>query len=179
MRVSCFLLFLLIVVASVPVPVARAQDGPDDLKDGYMGRYNYAAQRLVALAEAIPEEAYSWSPGEGVMSVERVFMHIIRYNYFYPASSLGIEAPEGIEVATLEERTGKATVLEHLAPSLDHVRTVIGQLSEDDLRRGVPLYGRNTEAWNVLHQLQVHMGEHLGQLIAYARMNGVVPPWSQ
>ena len=178
MRTRC--LFALAIIASlVLTPAVHAQQTPDDLKMGFMGRYHYAAQRLVALAEAIPEDKFAWSPGEGVMSIERVFMHIIRYNYYYPASSLGIAAPDEIDVPNLETLTGKATVRDHLQPSLDHVRQVLAQMSEEDLSRSVGLYGRDTQAWNVLLQLQVHMGEHLGQLIAYARMNEIVPPWSQ
>ena len=173
-------LFALALVASlVLAPAVYAQHPPTDLRDGFLTRYNYAAQRLVALAKAMPEDKFAWSPGEGVMSVERVFMHIIRYNYYYPESSLGVAAPEGIDVPNLESLTGKAVVLEHLKPSLDHVREVLAAMSEEDLSRSVGLYGRDTEAWNVLLQLQVHMGEHLGQLIAYARMNEVVPPWSR
>jgi len=56
---------------------------------------------------------------------------------------------------------------------------VVAHLSEADLSQSVVLYGRDTEAWNVLLQLQVHMAEHLVQLIAYARMNEIVPPWSK
>ena len=178
MRILCTC--ALVLVASMAIaPAVTAQKTPADLRDGFLGRYEYAARRLVSLAEAVPAEKYAWSPGEGVMSIERVFMHIIRYNYYYPASSLGVAAPEGLDVPNLEMLTGKATVLDHLSPSLDHVRQVLAQMSEDDLRESVVLYGRDTEAWNVWHQLQVHMGEHLGQLIAYARMNGIVPPWSR
>ncbi len=178
MRIHCK--FALALMASLVIALAvHAQNTPADLKDGFKGRYHYAAQRLVSLAEAIPEDKFAWSPGEGVMSIERVFMHIIRYNYYYPASSLGIEAPDGIDVPNLETLTGKVVVLDHLRPSLDHVSEVLAHMSEADLSRSVVLYGRDTEAWNVLLQLQVHMGEHLGQLIAYARMNEIVPPWSK
>lgn len=170
---------LLLAVSWILAPATHAQQTPDDLKDGFLGRYNYAAQRLIRLAEALPADKFSWSPGEGVMSVEHVFMHIIRYNYYYPARNLGIPAPAGIDVENLESLTGKATVLEYLEASLDHVREVLAPMTEADLREGVSLYGRNTEAWNVFLQLQVHMGEHLGQLIAYTRMNGIVPPWSR
>ena len=178
MRIHCTVALAFITVFAAPSTV-HAQDASPDLKAGFLIRYNYAAHRLIQLAEAIPEDKFAWSPGEGVMSVERVFMHIIRYNYYYPASSLGIAAPAGIDVANLESLTGKATVLDHLQASLDHVRDLVKPMSEADLGRRVTLYGQETAAWNVLHQLQVHLGEHLGQLIAYARMNDVVPPWSQ
>jgi len=177
MRISClFILMLLLALAFTPATQAR--QAPDGLEEGFLGRYNYMAQRLVALADALPEDKFSWSPAEGVMSMERVFMHIIHYNYSYPATSLGIPAPDGIDVDNLEAMTGKASVQAHLSNSLEHVRQVLAQLSEEDLKASVELYGRKTQAWNVLLQLQTHMGEHLGQLIAYTRMNGVVPPWS-
>lgn len=174
-----FIFALALLASWAVVPVVEAQDAAPDLKEAFLTRYNYAAYRLVQLAEAMPEDKFAWSPGEGVMSVERVFMHIIRYNYYYPASSLGIAAPDGLDGEHVEMRTGKATVLNHLQASLDHVRDLAEPMSEADLNRRVTLYGRETAAWNVLHQLQVHMGEHLGQLIAYARMNDVVPPWSR
>ncbi len=178
MRTLC--LFTLVLMASLALaPVASAQKPPADMREGFLIRYNYMAYRLAALAEAIPEDKFAWSPGEGVMTVEHVFMHIIRYNYLYPATSLGVDAPEGIDYENLESLTGKDTVLGHLKPSLDHVRAVLAEMSEEDLSEIVVLYGRDTEAWNVFLQLQTHMGEHLGQLIAYARMNQVVPPWSQ
>ena len=74
MRTLCK--FALALIASLVIaPAVQAQNTPADLKDGFKGRYHYAAQRLVALAEAIPEDKFAWSPGEGVMSIERVFMH--------------------------------------------------------------------------------------------------------
>jgi uncharacterized damage-inducible protein DinB len=156
-----------------------AQDAPADFRDEFLGQFNYSAQRMLALAEAMPAETFAWSPGEGVMSVEQVYMHIARYNYYYPESSLGIAAPEGVDVANMEEITGKDAVIGHLERSLDHVRDLVRKMPEEALSRSVRLYGRDVQAWAVLFQLQAHMNEHVGQSIAYARMNGVVPPWSR
>ncbi len=62
---------------------------------------------------------------------------------------------------------------------MDHVRGVVDGMSDADLAGPVELYGREVAGWAVLLQLITHMNEHLGQEIAYARMNGVVPPWSR
>lgn len=171
-------LFLILLLGATLVQSVNAQ-APLNFRGEFMGQFNYSANRILALAEAMPADKYSWSPGEGVMSVERVYMHIARYNYYYPESSLGIAAPEGLEVATMEEITGKEAVVEHLRNSLAHVKELAKGMSEEDLSKEAELYGRNVQAWSVLLQLVAHMNEHVGQSIAYARMNGVVPPWSK
>ena len=176
MRYLRFHIFILSLLMALPV---SAQETPGGLEEAYLGRYNYAANRLVRLAEAIPEDVYAWKPNEGGMTVERVFMHIARYNYLYPEYNLGIPSPADINLDELESMTGKETVLKYLKPSLDYARQVFIDMPEEDRQEIVELYGNDTQAWNVFFQLQVHMAEHLGQLMAYSRMNDIVPPWSR
>lgn len=164
--------------ALAPTP-AHAQDTPD-FRAEFQGQFEASARKLVALSEAMPAESYSWSPMEGVMSVSRVYMHIARYNYMYPDLNLGIEAPKGVDYRSFEEgMSGKDKVVPILAASMDHVRAVVDGMSDDDLAAPVELYGRQVASWAVLLQLVTHMNEHLGQSIAYARMNRIVPPWSR
>ena len=69
----------------------------------------------------------------------------------------------------------------HLAqPPAEHVELAreVAALTERDLSRMTRLYGREVPGWAVLFQLVSHMNEHVGQSVAYARANGVVPPWS-
>ena len=176
MRYSVLNMTAVLWLFAIPV---TAQETPGGLEEAYLGRYNYAANRLVQLAEALPEDVFSWKPNESGMTVEHVFMHIARYNYLYPESNLGIASPADIDLDKLESMTGKQAVLKHLKPSLDHARKVLVEMPEKDRVELVELYGNDTQAWNVFFQLQVHMAEHLGQLMAYSRMNGIVPPWSR
>jgi len=98
----------------------------------------------------------------------------------YPDMYLGVEAPARVDHASLEERvTTKDEAVRILAASMDHVRGVMDSMSDADLAKPTELYGREVESWAVLLQLLTHMNEHLGQAIAYARMNRVVPPWSR
>ncbi len=158
---------------------AHAQDTPD-FRAEFMGQFEASARKLVALSEAMPADSYAWSPMEGTMSVARVYRHIARYNYMYPHLSLGIEPPQGVDYRTMEEGgPDKDEVASMLAASMDHVREAVAGMSDADLAAPVELYGRSVAAWAVLLQLVTHMNEHLGQSIAYARMNGVVPPWSR
>src|SRR5688572_18566380 len=158
---------------------SAASSTPPGFRAEILGQFESSMSKFVALARAMPAEKYSWAPGEGVMPVARVYGHVARYNYYYPASSMGVAAPVGLGLDSLEKMTRKADIVALLEASAAHVRTAVGQMSEAQLAKPTTLYGRTVPQWAVLLQLVAHMNEHLGQSIAYARSNGVVPPWSQ
>lgn len=169
----------LMMAALLAPPDARAQSAPADYRDEFLDHFERSSSKVLMLSEAMPENLYAWSPGEGVMSVERVYAHIARYNYMYLADNLGIPAPEGMDVSELESTTGKGDVRELLRASVRHVRDHASRMTGEDLTRQVELYGERVPGWAVLFQLLAHMNEHVGQSVAYARVNGVVPPWSR
>lgn len=153
--------------------------GPLDYRDEALRHFEQSSRKMVLLSEAVPAELYDWSPGEGVMSVARVYAHIARYNYLYLTENLEIPAPPDVAWQELESLTDRAAVREALLASIEHVRRSVSAMEEEDLTRTVSLYGRDVPGWSVLFQLVAHMNEHVGQSIAYARMNGIVPPWSR
>jgi len=159
---------------------AAAQHAPAGFLEEFEGQFGASADKLVALARAMPESTFEWSPGEGVASVARVYMHIARYNYMYPDENLGLEPPVSAEEYSRweEEVTDKDEVVAILEASMQYVREVSEGMAVGGLDDRTRLYGREVGSWAVLLQLVTHMNEHLGQSIAYARMNGVVPPWS-
>lgn len=156
-----------------------AQTAPSDFRDEFLMQLDYSGDRLVSLAEATPDERFTWSPGDGVMSIAQVYMHIARYNYYYPETALGIAAPVGLDLDELESTMDKAQVIEILNRSFDHVRKAVRAMPESTLSEPTTLYGREIQGWGVLLQLLAHMNEHVGQSIAYARMNEITPPWSR
>ena len=117
-------------------------------------------------------------PAASVMSVAKVYAHVAHYNYLYPSTAMQIALPAGIRLDTLESVAAKAAVVALLKRSGEHVKQAVELMPESQLAFQTQLYGRNVQQWAVLLQLLAHMNEHLGQSIAYARMNGVVPPWS-
>jgi uncharacterized damage-inducible protein DinB len=149
------------------------------VRDELVRHFETSMGKFIALANAMPAERYSWSPGEGVMEVGQVYMHVAHYNYLYPSQSLGGELPDGVDMEAMEAVRDKEAVLRALQDSRDWVREVVGGLTAADLSQDTRLYGRDVPGWAVLVQLVSHMNEHLGQSIAYARMNGIVPPWSR
>lgn len=165
-------------VVAVSVVPASAQSAPTDYRDEFLDHFGRSSNKMTQLSQAVPAELYTWSPGEGVMSIARVYMHIARYNYMYLDEQLGIKAPDGVDWPNFESITDKEEVVKLLAESIEHVKTAATQMSERDLTEQTRLYGQNVPGWAVLFQLIAHMNEHVGQSIAYARMNGIVPPWS-
>ncbi|MDX1647387.1 MAG: DinB family protein [Longimicrobiales bacterium] len=163
------------------MPEAAAQIAPPAVVGELEGHFEASARKLVALAEAMPASTYDWSPGQGVASVARVYMHIARYNYMYPHENMGLETPVSPETYRRWEGgvSQKEEVLEILTASMDYVRGVFDTMSPEKAVDETVLYGRQVQRWAVLLQLVAHMNEHLGQSIAYARSNGVVPPWSR
>ena len=152
---------------------------PPNFRDEFLLQFDASASKFEALAAAMPAGKFGWSPGPGVMPVARVYAHVARYNYGYPSQNMGVAAPAGVGLDTLERMTDKAQVLALLKSSAEYVRQAARQMTDEQLARPTELYGRTTPQWSVLLQLVAHMNEHLGQSIAYARMNGIVPPWSQ
>ncbi len=177
--------------APPPAPLA-AQSTPDGFKTEIERQFGASARKAVMLAEAMPADKYGWSPGEGVASVARVYMHIARYNYMYLEQSMGIASPMGQDAymrweddatARFQAKTASAAdkewIVGVLSASMDHVRDNLEPMSDSDLAASTRQYGRQVQKWAVMLQLVAHMNEHLGQSIAYARMNDVVPPWSR
>ncbi len=172
---ALYLIGIAVVLGAVP---AVAQSAATDYRDEFMHHFRQSTRKIMSLAEAMPEDLYTWSPGPGIMPVGQVYMHIARYNYFYPETALGIPAPSDIDVPNLESITDKAKVTKLLRQSVEHVRQHVSRMTTEDLTRTTTLYGRQIAGWAVLFQLLAHMNEHVGQSVSYARMNGIVPPWS-
>ncbi|MEX1240637.1 MAG: DinB family protein [Cyclobacteriaceae bacterium] len=144
------------------------------------GSISYASGHVMQLAQAIPADKYAWSPQEGVRSVAQVCAHIVSANYFF-ASKLGAKIPDGVNMETLETNLKtKDAIATELKRSYDVVISAIKNTPDASLANKVefPFPGDFTSMSAILIVLS-HSNEHLGQLIAYARMNKIAPPWSE
>lgn len=169
---SLFMVLLLIIQAT------KAQETANNFKSQFNQHFEYAS-RVLSLAKAMPAEKYSWRPEEGVSSVEEVYTHIAHYNFYYPNNSLGTSIPDHINVDNIESITGKEGVVQILEQSINYVTEQVEAMDNSKFEEQTELYGRTVNGQAVLMQLITHMSEHVGQSVAYARMNGVVPPWSE
>ena len=168
-------LFLLPLVLGRLVLHAKTEG----LWEGYDGEWGHVSRQLVALAEAIPANKFAWRPGPGVRSTGEVFMHIALAN-FYLLSVTGPKMPTDIKSNDMEKTvTAKSEVIDWLKRSLDAVKTARAQLKPGDLQRRVKINEKQVTVDGMYLRIIVHANEHMGQLVAYARINGIVPPWSE
>lgn len=175
-RVRASLLACCTVALLTPAMPAAAQ--APELGGGWLPEFRLTARQLVQLAEATPADKFGWRPAPGVRSISEVYMHLalgssrlLQYAGLPPALDLST-LPKDPEKAV----AAKADVIQLLERSLEAVEKAYGTA---DRQKTTKLFGREVTVDNVFLRILLHSNEHLGQSIAYARMNGVVPPWSQ
>lgn len=170
-------LALALAVGAARSAPAQAAPPPAGLRGDMIAQFDDAATKLVQLAEAMPQDKLTWRPGTGVRSVSEVLLHVAGGNYFI-LTFAGVKPPAGTTDAGEAGVTDGAQVVARLKQSCDHVRAALRAASDADLDKSTTMFGRATTNRNVYLTIVTHAHEHLGQMIAYARTNGVVPPWS-
>lgn len=182
-----------ILLSAVMLP-ANAQSGspahadtaaaPAPPTSGFRGEFlnelAYEEDHFVRLAQAVPAEKYTWRPAEGVRSVSEVYMHVAAANFNLP-HVFGVASPVGFKVQGYDKSSSdKPAVIEALRQSFAHMREAILNMPDADLEKQVDwLDGKKNTYRGVMVFILRHAAEHLGQSIAYARMNGIVPPWTE
>jgi uncharacterized damage-inducible protein DinB len=166
-------------VAAQVNPYKEGTPGVTGFRSEVMAEVMVQEGKFTRLAEAIPADKYNWRPAADVRSFAEVFLHVSAANYnLYKL--VGTPAPTGIDVKNLEKSTTeKAKVVAALKDSFAHAKQAIKAMPDADLEKSMDWFGgKNTER-GVLLFIVRHAAEHLGQSIAYARMAGVVPPWTE
>jgi uncharacterized damage-inducible protein DinB len=186
-RISLYFLGFTVMVLWYSTPVS-AQDKPAAMaatapasgpRAEFLEEIAYYEQRYTRLAEAMPAEKYSWRPGEGVRSVGEVYAHIVAANYGV-ARALGTAPPAGFDFKAIQGLSGdKPKLIQALKDSFAHFRGAILVIKDADLNNAQKMFGQDTTVRGAFFMITGHSGEHLGQSIAYARQNGIVPPWTE
>lgn len=179
MRTVRFTLIAAALAGAVSAAGAQAAAAPTSgYRAEFLNEMKYFEARYTQLAEAIPAEKYTWRPAAGVRSVSEVLLHVAGANQGLP-NYAGIKPPAGFSIKDYEATTtDKAKVIAELKKSFEHIRAAAGQMKEADAEKALKVFGMDFTGRSFSFFMARHLGEHLGQLIAYARVNGVVPPWS-
>lgn len=172
------------VLVSIASPL-RAQDAMTKesaaaTKAAFLADYEVMRGKFVGLAEAFPPDKYAWRPMDGVRSVSEVLMLIASEGYgFAPTGFGGKAALPREEMQKLPAVTDKAQVIVHLNKGFAHAKTEIEAIDPATLIAKRRVMGADRNITEIAMAIGGDMHEHLGQLIAYARMNKIVPPWSK
>jgi hypothetical protein len=166
---------------------AHAQDvmtkeSVTELKTAFLADLETMRGKFVGLAQAFPQDKYTWRPMEGVRSVSEVLMLAAMEGYSFVPNSFGAKPAElgsREEVAKLRAITDKAQIIEHINKGFAHAKAQLEALDPATLTGKRTVMGQPRSAAQVALLVGGDMHEHLGQMIAYARMNQIVPPWSK
>jgi uncharacterized damage-inducible protein DinB len=165
---------------------------------GFRGEYLWeleiVVQQIMAMAEALPAETYGWRPDPKARPLSAVLVHVAAGNFML-LEAVGLPAPQdlyGGVPAEGEQRlwgmirrndeleaiiVDKGAVVEMLKRSLDAVSQRFSESTETELERHLHFFGKETTVRRVYLRLLAHAHEHMGQMIAYLRFNGIAPPW--
>jgi hypothetical protein len=159
----------------VPLKVKR----PPGLRGEIQQELDDAEQKLIELASVVPPEKFSWRPGPGVRSFGEVCLHVAGGNYEI-GGMWGMKTPPGVDLRKIEQQgADKGNAVAAMRVSFEQVRESIAAMPDSDVDKTIPYFGHRTATVRLaLIEAAIHAHEHLGQAIAYARVNGIVPPWS-
>jgi uncharacterized damage-inducible protein DinB len=140
-------------------------------------------KKILSLEDAIPQDKFKWRPAPGVRSISEAFLHIAYGNYGLTKGATGKAPPAdvGWEMDRAKwdaKTTDKAEIKKTLEASFEQVRAAMKDVKDADLDKKVNVFGHEMTERAVWMALIGHLNEHLGQEVAYARSNNVVPPWS-
>ena len=174
----------LAVVLSTP---AFAQDAgsaprPTGFRGDYLGGLGYVEKEIMSLEEAMPQSKFSWRPAKGVRSVSEVYLHIAGGIYFL-VGQMGRDMPADVKAIDPKkwdtQTTKKEEIKAILTKAFAFLRQTVQDTSDADLDKVHKFFGNEVSERAIFLITYGHCWEHLGQSIAYARSNGVVPPWSK
>lgn len=174
----------LMIAAVIALPTIVAGQGTNPanatgLKKDIILQLEDAEKKLIALANAIPPAKFSWRPAPNVRSVSEVFIHVALENLEIPpmvgVAASATKAPQDAERTV----TNKAAVIDLLTKSFAYAKQAVTATPDAQMDANASYFGTQMTKRGILIALAIHGHEHLGQMIAYARMNAIAPPWSQ
>ena len=177
-------LMAVMATATLSTP-ARAQDAISKeaaaaLKASFIADLDVLKGKFVGLAEAFPQDKYTWRPMDGVRSVSEVFVLAASEGYaFIPTSFGGKAGATREDMAAMRTLTDKAKIVEHLNKAFAHAKAELVAADPATLTGRRQVMGQSATAIDAALGIGGDLHEHLGQMIAYARMNHIVPPWSK
>ena len=173
------LLTLLALVAVLAPCTARADDKPAGIRGEIIDSMKDAGDKIQDLAGAIPDKKWNWTPGKGVRTAGQVFQHVAQGNYLLGSLFGGKPPISGDELKNLDTQAMEpAKARDMLRDSYAWAEQQVRDTPDSDLDTQMDFFGQKMTKRAGMLVLESHSHEHLGQLIAYARTNNIVPPWT-
>ena len=177
--------FILMAFVSGPGVWAQTTDASGDhtapsydMKAQSLVDLERVQKKFVDLANALPADKMTWRPSTDSRSFAELFLHVAGERYAI-LKLMGATAPEEFDARAFEKTTtDKAKIVDELNKSWEFSKKTIDGMTNADFAKLIPKLGPQANAGDVVYILVADAHEHLGQSIAYARVNGIVPPWT-
>ena len=182
-RLSLPLLIVLLSALAIPAMAAPAEEPADHTAPSYMKAQalldlERVQKKFLDLANAVPADKLTWRPSADSRSFAEVLLHVAGERYGI-LSLMGAELPAGLDRKGFEKSTTDRTrIIEELNKSWEFAQKTIQGMTNADFAKLLPKLGPQANAGDVVYILVADAHEHLGQSVAYARENGIVPPWT-
>lgn len=183
-KLSLLLFLVLFCALSIAAPAAPADEPADhtapsyDMKAQALLDLERVQQKFVELANAVPADKLTWRPSPDSRSFAEVLLHVAGERYGI-LGLMGAEPPAGFDRKGFEKSTtDRSRIIEELTKSWDFTQKTIKGMSNAEFAKLLPKLGPQANAGDVVYILVADAHEHLGQSVAYARENGIVPPWT-
>ena len=166
-------------VSALDAPVPTDNTTPSyDMKAQSVLDLEVVQKKIVDLANAVPADKLTWRPSADSRSFAEVFLHVAGERYQI-LGLMGVTPPSGFNGKEFEKSTtDKSRIVDELNQTWQFTQKTINGMSNADFAKLLPKLGPQANAGDVVYILVADAHEHLGQLVAYARENGIVPPWT-
>jgi len=178
-----WLVFVWLAVGTIAA-TAQASDAADhtapsyDMKGQSLLDMQVVQKKFVDLANAIPTDKFNWRPSPDSRSFAEVFLHVAGERYQI-LNLMGAATPAGFDPKTFEKSTtDKSRIVDELNKSSEFTQKTINGMTNAEFAKLLPKLGPQANAGDVVYILVADAHEHLGQVVAYARENAIVPPWT-
>lgn len=166
------------LVAQTPAASADKTPPSYDLKPQAMQDLQILQKHFADLAGVLPAETFAWRPADGVRSFAEVFLHVTMMNYSF-GPNIGAKPLPGFNAKDYEKSiTNKAAIIAQMNQSFDYMLAAIEKRTNKELQTIVPKFGPDASEGDLVFLVVSDAHEHMGQAVAYARMKGIVPPWT-
>jgi uncharacterized damage-inducible protein DinB len=163
---------------------AKPDDIPKSIAESVSGTLQFAEGNFIGLAEAMPEDRYSFIPTsgkfDGVRSFGEQVKHVACAQFAFFNEFEGKQPPEDCEKGGHDPAKTKAELIKYLKDSFDYSNRVLATLTEKNaLGRIDGRYAGPNTKLGISVVAVWHITDHYGQLVEYLRLNGIVPPSTQ
>jgi hypothetical protein len=174
---------VLLLLISFGAVAQQKPSSPKNIPDSINYMWKMVESDFTKLAEAMPEEKWSFKPTQGAFTDVRTFgeqvKHVACANEAWAKKLRGEQPPDRCDTGGPNPARTKAEVLAYLYETFEMMDGQIAATNADNLMAPVKGHYAGDNRFEVLNSALWHISDHYGQLVEYVRMNGIVPPTSR